>query len=416
MPFSFSELQAEVAHVFKDCIRDGHADGLGYWLIDRRIVTTALHDIPELGAGPRAGGDGWDRYGVASWALNEVMREALEDFPDGDPAVVARAVPRAALSKTLRQMRADPARQQPALVSVCVGIYHLDDARIGTKHIVNVGSDDCEQRSWTHLTSFKALRRPRSARDFPVCTAEAAGTWTWKIAKSGNCSGDELGPHWEHRDIFYVGEDASGMLMCVMSKTEYRKKEWSRWAVVPADDDGNCGPVEYDEEYVLEFKFRSMEDTYVPSRIYLCASILEGKMRLALGCNPRSTDQAVAYAVLNSSVAQTPEEVFCIGHHETGDRIAKGGDCSAKLLGGGWSHVHRFSVPTNATGRPWCQGSRQLPDEAPGAAEFRLATHARCSGISRGRTFEHVLGFREVALADMNEEMATLSLMSSLPD
>lgn len=410
MPFSFSELQAEVGHVFRDCLVKGQADDLGYWLIDRNIVTTALHNIPELGGGARAGALGWDRYGAASWALNEVMREAMDQFPDGDPALVARAVPIASLSKTLREMRNDPARQQPALVSVCVGVYRLDDYRLGIKHIVNVGSDDCEQRSWTHLTSFKALRHPRSPRDFPICTAEAAGTWTWKIGKSANCSGDEFGPHWEHRDVFYVGEDASGSLMCVMSKKE-RQTEWSRWAVMPADDDGSCGPIEYDDEYVTEFTFRSMEDSYLPPRIYLCASISEGRLRLDLGCNPRSTEQGVAYPVLNATRTRLPDEIFCIGRHRTGDRIAKGGDCSAEILGAGWSHIDTFSVPANATGRPWCMGARKF-NKAAETAEYRVAAHTSCSSISRGRKFEHVLGFREVALADIDEEMATLSLMS----
>merc|ERR1719313_2575909 len=103
------------------------------------------------------------------------------------------------LSTKLRQMRADPARQQAPVVSACTGVYHLDDVRLGDKHTVNVGSDDCEQRSWTHQASFKVLRRPRSARDYPICLGEASGTWTWRVAKSADCSGEAAGVQWQHK-------------------------------------------------------------------------------------------------------------------------------------------------------------------------------------------------------------------------
>jgi len=139
LPFSFRELHSEIAHVFRHCLPSTGAVGLAYWLIDRRIIGTALHDITELGAGASAGSAGWDPHGRASWELSEVLREALDTSVDGDPVLVARAVPALSMGKTLRQMRSDPSRQQPHLVSVCVGIYHLDDYRIGSKHIVNVG-------------------------------------------------------------------------------------------------------------------------------------------------------------------------------------------------------------------------------------------------------------------------------------
>lgn len=199
--------------------------------------------------------------------------------------------------------------------------------------------------------------------------------------------------------------------VCDTRQKQSPKKKWSRWALVPAKErssfggDGCRGSRR--DAYTTDFTFRAMRDNYVPPRIYLCTSYAKGGgLLVELGCNARST-KSVAYAVLRFESARASDEVFCVGRGKHGDSIQRGENCGKMQLAVvKWSHVGVFAVPPSATGRPWCVGRRSSSGSAT-SGQFTTSPHSRCDSIDG---FEHVLGFREVALADLTEDLASLSL------
>lgn len=351
------------------------------------------------------------QIGSASIALNEVLREALSAPVDGEPALVVRIVPKDMHNQVLKTMRADVARQQYPVVSVCIGIFLLEEYRLGAKHTVNVGSDDCEQRSWTHFASFKALRSPRVATDIPVCIGEAQGTWTARVARQENCTGEAMGIQWLHKATFYIGEDAMGAEMCVRRKQEEDEDllSWSRWQIVPKTK-GRCGR---NDGYTTEFVFRSMEDTYLPPRTYVCVDAdNEGRLHAKFECDPLATKSS-AYAVLQAQYAIEGDSVYCIGRSSDvsqGDRIQMKANCTSFESGVRWEHVASFALPESTTGRAWCIGRGQAtnPVTEEVREHFIVASQIRCDDAQH----KHLYGFREVALEEMSEDIGLLSLSS----
>uniref|UniRef100_A0A7S4PTK2 Galactosyltransferase C-terminal domain-containing protein n=1 Tax=Alexandrium monilatum TaxID=311494 RepID=A0A7S4PTK2_9DINO len=412
LPLSISDLQAEVAIAFGDCLVAADSDplsaasSLGYWLIDRHIVVTSLHGTAWSAGGSHGSGD--EAGAATSWVLSETLREALSSPVNGEPALVIRAVPVRQLDAAVSRFRSDLLRQQQPIISACVGIFKLEDRYLRMKHTVNVGSDDCEQRSWTHLASFKVLRHRRSPEDTPVCIGEADEVWTARIGRGlENCTGRALGIFWRHKAVFYIGHEAQGKELCVRKKQERgRYAKWSRWQIL-VNEGGNCD--DNDDGYKTEFTFRSMEDVYRPPRLYLCAQAGSGnRLKLALGCSELASSPR--YAVLGAEYAHDEGEVYCLGRSRAGDRISRGRDCSSAEQGARWEHIASFAVPANATGSPWCLGKRLVKASrhaGKGTQEqFRVASMLNCSD----RQYEHVLGFREVALAEMTQEHGLLSL------
>ena len=208
-------------------------------------------------------------------------------------------------------------------VSACVGVYPLS-RELGYKHTENVGSDDCGQRSWEHLTSFKVLREPRIPKDIAICIGEAQDVWTLRIAQQANCSGMALGISWTHKSVFYIGHDARGPKMCVRYKIERgHNARWSRWQVVHKGGK-SCGSG-HGDGYKTEFIFKSMADTYIPQRLYICdKSEKTGKFRLEFDCDTGGDDPVTSFTVLLADPAAPTDEVYCIGRSAAGDRLVRG--------------------------------------------------------------------------------------------
>ncbi|CAK0830000.1 unnamed protein product, partial [Prorocentrum cordatum] len=298
--------------------------------------------------------------------------------------------------------QADPRRVQMPLADACVGTYKVSK-EIGKKHTVNVGSDDCEQRSWKHFASFQVLRRPRGPQDQPVCVGEANGTWTLRVSLSEDCSGQALGLAWNHKAVFYIGEDASGPPMCVMYRTYPRKslRNWSRWMVAPKDEYESCEETWHG--YRTHFVFRSMQDSYDPPRVFLCVESDElGRlaMRLERARALCETPAHGSFAVLRADFAGGGRDVFCVGRALVGDHVARGRRCEGEFV----THVAAFAAPSDATGRPWCVGKK----EGMAGLEYRVRSGESCGGDG----FDHALGFREVALEELSEESGLLALDS----
>eukprot|EP00928_Gymnodinium_smaydae_P017508 TRINITY_DN16696_c0_g1_i1.p1 TRINITY_DN16696_c0_g1~~TRINITY_DN16696_c0_g1_i1.p1 ORF type:complete len:1082 (-),score=236.65 TRINITY_DN16696_c0_g1_i1:337-3582(-) len=452
VPFTVAELQSAFARSLGSCLVGGLGaiSSLGFWLMDRRLFVTGL----PPGADQNRRADGGDSAatvdpmaapeagrssaapGIArgAWALSEILREALHEPPDGDPALLIRAVPSTEFARVREDFRKTPARLQKPIVDVCTGTYPLEDYRLRKKQTVNVGSDDCEQRSWTHEAAFKALRSARSSKDRPVCVGEANGVWTARLSVADSCSGQAFGVNWTHKAKFYISSDATGRLMCVYHRreTDDDLRQWSRSQLFYAEGD-KCHAR---KGWNLDFKFRSMVDTYMPPRTRLCVRRRShtGKMRLRLAseCEDGKKDAGSgdAFAVLRADAAPSLGEVFCIVSGDSGADGVAGGDCVARgkacaaastaaAAGGnatgaagngtsadasaGASAVHlRFRALATASGRAWCVGRREDSNEC------RVEPRASCDGDG----FSHAFSFREVALEDLSEELGHLTLAS----
>lgn len=399
VPFTIEELRREVADALGSCLV-GVAPttaSLAYWLVDRQIVVTSLSSEAQQGGLDGAGPAISPLGDPGSWALSETLREALHQPADGEPALVIRVVPAASLTRLAAELRADHARSQKPVVDVCTGTYALLDHRLGHKQTVNVGSDDCEQRSWTHERSFKALRQPRSADDQPVCVGEADGVWTARISLNASCAGEALGVNWTHKAIFYIGSDATGRVLCVRHRVEVAEglQKWSRWQVEPAGrmDDDEC--VER-RGWTNTFSFRSMEDLYDPARTQLCVGEDSyGGLRAQLGSCRGIVSSQIYYAVLRAEHAENVGgKFFCVQHGELGDRIIEGrGSCTGSRA--------NFTTLPGATGQAWCVGYE--------GNLCRVEPRARCDQHT-GST--HSISLREVSLEDVNADLGLLSLGS----
>jgi len=245
LPFSLAELRHEMRASFP-CLVQESFDEVGFWLITQEDVMSPLPGragpgnitaIPHHGMGIPLS------EAAASWSLTEVLRESLGK--SGQPALIIRAVKASSLRRDVERMLRDVSHQQAPIISACIGIFRLTGKEFkGTefKHTVKVGSDDCEQRSWTHLSSFKVLSRPRTSTDTPVCIGEAEGTWTARVARQQNCSGTASNLNWIHRENFWIGADEKGPEICVRFKIEdAMKRKWSKWQVERVRDGKGCG-------------------------------------------------------------------------------------------------------------------------------------------------------------------------------
>jgi len=220
--------------------------------------------------------------------------------------------------------------------------------------------------------------------------------------------------------------------MCVRHIKESGKlRRWSRWQIVPDDGlRGTPSPMEHgglrsrlrshhhhqqnntsetQHGYTADFTFRSMVDTYQPTRTYLCMTTgLVGPPTISLDCDPKSATAAVAVMRLDarSSAAGVvgQEGVFCVGRNDIGYTIARGANCS--LTNGSHypqRHIAAFAVPKAASGRSWCVAA------CGGLGELsEVRSHANCSDSGCQEAFS----FHEVTMEDLSEDLGVLSLTS----
>jgi len=411
LPETIKELHREFIVALGDCFDNGIGGletPLGYWLLDRNLLATALNGEVDIGGGslesPSMG------RAPSSWALREVIRESIDAKPDGDPSLIIRAVLATQFKETVAGFRADLSRMQKPIVDVCTGFYKLEDYRLGSKHTMNVGSDDCEQRSWTHELSFKALRTPRTPEDKPVCVGEANGVWTARIDRNQSCEGEALGVNWTHKSVFYTGDDAVGGELCVRYRVETAKDltGWSRWKVVKAKAGEPCPPS--DEKWTAHYSFRSMEDTYTPPRTHLCVGKTRGgDPLLTLGCQDKETKHYEhRYAVYNGQHARAAiGKVYSICRSDSGDTIVEGDSCGADAS---LESAGNFIIPPFASGRHWCYGYREEASDSETTRVYDIQPLVSCSTVGLVQVFS----FREVALEDVSEELGLLSMASTI--
>jgi len=317
---------------------------------------------------------------------------------------------------------------------LCAG-SHLVAHSDREKFTVYIGSDDCGFRSWTHVTSFEALRRPRSPSDRAVCIGTSDEDHTVRVAWGSNCSGVALGVKWRHTNVFYVGSKQSTDHEDMCVRYIHEKGEWqhfSRWQIIPKRN-GSCGNRYRSDGFQEDFAFKSLENTYSPPRIHLCAAIdAHGHLRLLLGCSTHEEEDALIakaerFAVLNAegvwgSILLKPEsqsrELFCIAHNEkAGDVILQQSNCTTNFGGLSWDHANAFIVPSNASGRPWCLARCSAPVSNGSKTtdvlfRFRTAPYSNCTQLEPG--CKHVLSFREVLLEEMTEQHGLLTIDSAL--
>lgn len=453
LPFTFAELRRSFTKLLGSCLLDHTAESLGFWLINRRMLVKPIAPSARSGGGsPAAEAEG---DAAASWVLTEAIRTELSAAGEGAAALVIRAVPRAALELTEAAMRSDPARQQMPLVAACAGLFLLEDPRLGSKHTVNVGSEDCEQRSWTHLQSFGVLSQPRTSDDEVVCVGEAVDTWTMRIARQEDCSGMDAGRNWTHKFRFYLGKDGAGPLMCVRHINEEGRldhlKDWSRWQVVGVLN-GRCIPlmselkpgqnfhadkkrrerllqkqgrpepgVDPQDGFALDFVFPSMADEYEPTWVPLCVeggAPFGSRQSYTLGCDGKHPLNAVSVLQLDSRSAgllESPaadnkasgqdgsgDQVLCIGFSEANERhrIFAGRSCSIadNVTETEYKHVAAFLVPHFASGHSWC-----IAECEHGVQEVRVREPCE------SKKCKQLFGGREVLLEDLSENLGVLS-------
>eukprot|EP00927_Polykrikos_kofoidii_P012311 TRINITY_DN15305_c0_g1_i1.p1 TRINITY_DN15305_c0_g1~~TRINITY_DN15305_c0_g1_i1.p1 ORF type:complete len:950 (-),score=143.37 TRINITY_DN15305_c0_g1_i1:133-2982(-) len=415
VPFTVSELRVEFARALGVCIARGlRADSLGFFMLDRQMLVTSLH--PDRDEDTRTQSLSLS-HTPASWALNEVLRVALDSPPDGKPVVAIRAVSQTSLDGTLADFRRDFARMQKPIVDVCTGTYWIEDARILQKQTVNVGSDDCEQRSWTHQGSFKALRFPRSPEDQPVCVGEADGVWTTRLDLQENCSGMALGVMWKHKAVFYVGSDAAGRGLCVRHKNETAEDltQWSRWRISYVNSTQSCHGITT-SGWQAHFSFQSMEDSPKTLRRRLCVGLSANNVvRFGFDCTDPEGKRSVMVLSWTFGV-RIVGDLYCIHRNSDGDVVLAGRDCEAARLTHDGRKTHgfiafHFMIPPESSGKTVCIGrrTRTLTDPPRESCTYRMAHMASCSHGG----FTHELGFREVNLEDVPEEIGLLSLASA---
>jgi hypothetical protein len=219
--------------------------------------------------------------------------------------------------------------------------------------------------------------------------------------------------------------------MCV--RYIHEQGDWqhlSRWQVIPKIN-GSCG--NRSDGFQEDFAFKSLQNTYSPPRIHLCAAIdTHGHLRLLLGCNTHEEEdtliaKAERFAVLNAegvwgSILLKPEsqsrELFCIAHNEkAGDVILQQSNCTTNFGGLSWDHANAFIVPSNASGRPWCLARCSTPVSNGSKTtdvlfRFRTAPYSNCTQLEPG--CKHVLSFRELLLEEMTEQHGFLTIDSAL--